>query len=137
MAKRKDTENDIILQRKKQRAFLTAYATCGVISRAAEAAGIARQTHYDWMNNDPEYVEAFKQAEEEAAESLEAEARRRALEGWEEPVYYKGRVVGSVRKYSDTLLMFMLKGAKPEKYKERAEVKHEGEISVRKLEDFL
>ena len=37
----------------------------------------------------------------------------------EEPVFYQGEVVGSVRKFSDTLLMFLLKGNRPDKYKDR------------------
>ena len=47
---------------------------------------------------------------------------RRALEGGEEPVFYQGKIVGSVRKYSDTLLMFMLKARRPERYRDRVGV---------------
>ena len=47
---------------------------------------------------------------------LEDEAVRRAKEGVEEPVYQGGKLVGHVQKYSDTLLIFLLKGAKPQKY---------------------
>ena len=48
--------------------------------------------------------------------------RRRAVEGVEEPVgWYKGEAGGVVRKYSDTLLIFLLKGRKPEMYRERYE----------------
>src|SRR5262249_21583923 len=54
-------------------------------------------------------------------EVLEAELRRRAVEGWLEPVYYRGKKVGDVRKFSDTCLIFALKGEKPEKYRERFE----------------
>jgi hypothetical protein len=37
--------------------------------------------------------------------------------------------------YSDTLLIFLLKGARPEKYRERADVRHSGKIDVSKLTD--
>ena len=37
-------------------------------------------------------------------------------------MYYKGEVVGTIRKYSDTLLIFLLKGALPEVYRERYEI---------------
>ena len=40
----------------------------------------------------------------------------------EEPVYYQGEVVGQVQRYSDTLLMFLLKGRRPEKFKDRTEL---------------
>ncbi len=59
-----------------------------------------------------------------AADVLEAEAHRRAVEGVEEPVgWYKGVAGGTVRRYSDVLLMFLTKGALPERYRERVEVR--------------
>ncbi len=46
------------------------------------------------------------------------------LEGVEEPVgWYKGVPGGTVRRYSDVLLMFLLKALRPEKYRERVEVR--------------
>jgi hypothetical protein len=57
-----------------------------------------------------------------AAEALEAEAIRRGFEGVEEPVgWYKGQPGGYITRYSDTLLIFLLKGALPNKYKDRME----------------
>ncbi len=42
------------------------------------------------------------------------------MEGVEEPVrWYKGEAGGMVRKYSDVLLIFLLKGLRPDKYKDR------------------
>ena len=107
------------ITRPKKRAFLAAYAEVGNVSQAAKIAGIDRQTHYDWKRNDPDYAEAFGHAEEMAADRLEQEARRRAVKGVEEPIFYQGKKVGTVQKYSDTLLIFLLKGARPEKYAER------------------
>ena len=52
-------------------------------------------------------------------ESLEAEAYRRAFEGVDEPVFYQGEEVARVKKPSDSLMMFLLKGGMPEKYKDR------------------
>jgi len=106
-------------RRIKKEAFLTAFSECGIITLAAEAAGIARSTHYRWLEEDPDYPALFMAAAEQAGERLEQEARRRAVEGVEETVYYQGKPCGTVTKYSDTLLIFMLKGAKPEKYQER------------------
>jgi len=42
-------------------------------------------------------------------EMLEDEAMRRALHGDMQPVFYQGREVGSVRKRSDAMLMFLLR----------------------------
>jgi len=114
--------SDTVGQRKKeiaQAAFLEAFAECGTIRHAAKAAGIGRQTHYDWLEADPKYADAFAEAEHEACEALEAEARRRAVEGVEQPVFQGGKKIGMIRKYSDTLLIFLLNGANPEKYRQR------------------
>ena len=49
-------------------------------------------------------------------ERREAEADRRAMQGWEEPVFQGGVQVGAVRKYSDKLLELQLKANNPKKY---------------------
>lgn len=109
------------LRHKKKNAFLAAYALCGNITKAAECATIPRMTHYDWLKSDEAYAAAFEEAKQEACDHLEAEARRRAVEGTEKPVFYKGEECGTIREYSDTLLMFLMKGAMPEKYKDRVQ----------------
>ncbi len=107
-----------------QRAFLAAYREMGVIKRACKVAGVGRRTHYAWMDANPQYREAFEAAKEDAADILEAEVYRRAVEGVEKPVgWYKGKPGGYVREYSDVLLMFQLKALRPEKYRERYEVR--------------
>lgn len=53
---------------------------------------------------------------------MEAEAWRRGKTGVLKPVYQGGKKVGSVREYSDTLLIFMLKGTRPEKYRDRQQI---------------
>jgi len=106
----------------RQDAFLAEYKLCATITHAAEIALIARQRHYKWLDNDPAYAKRFEEAKTAATDSLVAEARRRATQGVEESVYYQGEVVGTIRKYSDTLLIFLLKGALPEVYRERYEI---------------
>ncbi len=132
----------------KKRAFLAAYSETGNISRSAEIAHIERATHYNWLKADQQYVDAFQQAHEKAIDTLESEARRRAVEGVEKPVYQGGRKVGVVREYSDVLLIFLMKGANPGKYREnvkhqhrhRHDHKHEVsqvEQSVDRIDDIL
>jgi hypothetical protein len=106
----------------KKAAFLEAYSKLGTITHAAKAAGVPRSSHYEWLQTDPEYRKAYDDAEQQAIEGLEREARRRAIEGTEEPVFHQGQIVGGVRKYSDTLLIFLLKGARPERYRERVDM---------------
>lgn len=123
---------DRILQVKKE-SFLESFGRIGTVTGAAQAVGISRQTHYDWLESDPDYPKAFADRIEEAADRLENEARRRAVAGVEEPVVYQGviqttlnsqgqRIPVTVRKYSDVLLIFLMKGAMPHKYRERGDM---------------
>lgn len=112
-------------KRQRQRAFLKAYASAGNLAVAAQAADVDRSAVYRWQK-EPKFADQFEQAREEAADRLEAEALRRARSGVDEPVFYRGVQVGSVRKYSDTLLIFLLKAARPEKFRDRASVEHSG-----------
>lgn len=116
---------------KLQSAFLSAYEECGNITAAAKMANMDRTTHYKWMLEDDTYSEKFEAANMVFVETMEAEARRRAIEGVEVPIYWQGARVGTKQQYSDTLMIFLLKGELPDKYKERAEqdVKHSGQIN--------
>ena len=113
----------------KQKAFLAVYAACGCITYAARKAKCSRFAHYKWMQ-DAAYAEAFAEARAEACDVLESEARRRAVEGVRKPVYYQGDVVGTVREYSDTLLIFLLKGAMPEKYRDNVKTEDTGSAEL-------
>ena len=108
--------------------FLKELAQRGNVTLAAVKAKIGRQTAYDARGSDPAFATAWKQAEEIGVELMEAEARRRAVEGCDRPVYQGGKLVGKVREYSDVLLIFLLKAHKPEKYRERSQVEHSGAI---------
>ena len=72
-----------------------------------------------------------------AGDALEAEAIRRATEGVLKPTgWYKGEPGGYIREYSDILLIFLLKGAKPDKYAERVQVRGTlANIDLAKLPD--
>ena len=108
-----------IFDNPKKNAFLQAYIEMGGhVSKAARAARVDRSTPYNWLAADPAYKEAFERAREQAADVLEAEVIRRGAHGIDEPVFYQGKVVGQIRKYSDNLLMFMLKGLRPAKFRD-------------------
>lgn len=74
-------------------------STCNV-TLAARGAGIIRNTAYVHYKALPEFAAAWDDAKEAAIEILEAEAWQRA------------------RKQSDTLMIFLLKAHKPDKYRE-------------------
>lgn len=111
---------------RRKAGFLAAFAVSGNVSAACVEAGVSRRVVYDWKGNDPSFLEAFEEAELASTEALEEEARRRAAIGTEEPVWHNGQQVGTVRKYSDTLLIFLLKARNPSKYRERWQLQHAG-----------
>jgi hypothetical protein len=75
----------------KKARFLKAYATVCQVTLAAEMAGIDRGTHYGWLKKDPGYRAQFEAANDQAAQTLEDEAVRRAYEGVERPVTVAGK----------------------------------------------
>ena len=111
-------------RREIQAQFCRAYEETGTITHAARAVGLSRQAHYDWIADpdDDEYKRLWAEAQEGFIEWLEREAARRAAEGYEVGQYYQGTKVGVERRYSDYLLMFLLKGRRPEVYKDRQEL---------------
>jgi hypothetical protein len=107
-------------------AFLDAFAKTGNVSEAAKTAGISRQHAYYARDSDPDYAKAWDDAEQQSHDALEREAFRRAHEGVKDfKVGPDGQFV-EMRKYSDTLLIFLLKARRPGKYRENVTVEHTG-----------
>ncbi len=110
------------LTRELKMVFLRAYAKHGIISDGTQSAGITYRTFYGWRKNDEVFHEDCKTAESMANDLMEREARRRAIEGFDRPVIYQGEVTETYTDYSDSLLTTLLKGNRPEKYKERTQL---------------
>ena len=111
----------------KKGRFLSVMRQTANATRAAAAIGVNRKTVYNWRDEDPEFAEAWLHARESYAEDvLEAEADRRAVEGVHHRTYFDkdGNAVGEERRYSDTLLIFRLKGLKPNEYKDVGAYEH-------------
>lgn len=89
--------------------FLEALATGSTPTTAAEQAQMSFATARVWRKNDPEFAQAWTDAVEMGLDKLEDEARRRAFDGVLEPVFQGGQEVGFIRKYSDTLMVFLLR----------------------------
>lgn len=121
---------------KKRASFLAELAVRGNVSDACAAADLGRTTVYEWRADDATFATEWDAALDQAADLMEREAYRRAVEGLDKPVF--GSLgnnmgtgeVGVIREYSDTLLIFLLKGARPEKFRERTEQKHTGHVEV-------
>lgn len=103
-----ETQPEQTAQQKSQAELLAAYKITGNITQACEVVKIGRTTHYRWLKTDPEYAASFEEAKPEAVQGLEDEAIKRAKSG------------------SDVLLIFLLKGAYPAKYRERYDLQHTG-----------
>jgi len=106
----------------KKRAYLLALSRTGVILRACKAAEISHALPWVWRQDDEVFVLLEQQARKLGAEVLVQEAYRRAVEGIDKPIYYEGKRVDTLREYSDTLLIFLMKGALPDIYRERYEI---------------
>lgn len=124
--------------------FLDVYSKTGNMTEACRLSGLRRADVLAKKKDDPEgFGAAMREAEAEAADVLEAEARRRAVEGTDDlvihsgaPVYHrdaKGKVVCDelgqpipvVKKiYSDRLLETLLKANNPDKFRENVKVDH-------------
>lgn len=100
------------------KAYLSELSKHGAPGVAAEAVSVHRSSIARARHRHPTFAIAEAAAKQKAGDRWEAEVARRAFEGVEEPVFHQGIECGTVRKYSDTLAMFMLKGLRPEKYRD-------------------
>jgi len=105
----------------RQRLFLEAFSEHANVLLAARAADIDRTTVYTWLEHDEDFSFAYNQAKEDAKDVLRAEIYRRGKEGWDESIYELGVLTKTVRKHSDTLLIFHAKMLMPE-YREKSTV---------------
>ena len=94
----------------KKKLFLNDLARNGNISNAAKRAGVVRRTHYDWLDNDPDYKQQYDDALADFKDGIEFEIHRRAMKA-------------KVR--SDTMLIFEAKKWIPE-YRDNYKVEHTG-----------
>jgi hypothetical protein len=92
------------VERKRKR-FLEFLCAGEPVTRAAAGAGVGRRTVYDWRKADAEFAQAWDEAWEQGTDLLEEVALERAVNG------------------SDLLLIFLLKGRRPQRYRDN--VRHE------------
>src|SRR5712664_3402215 len=104
------------LTQARQELFLKALSETGSVTTAVALAGTSRTRVYELRKADQAFARTWQDAEEIAADQIHEEARRRALEGVEEPLVSAGKLVRddsgqpiTVRRYSDTILLALLK----------------------------
>ena len=106
---------------KNRKAFLAALKISASVTRAAQAAGVSRTRAYQWRDGSEEFAQAWDDAVDEAVDSLEQEAWRRARDGVDKPVTFQGQITDTYLEYSDPLLMFLLRGHRP-RFKDKVEL---------------
>lgn len=104
------------LTSRKLNTFLLALAQTGNFVRSAKAIQIHPTSIYDLMRREPTWAAAVDLAKNQAVAELEEECRRRAVTGVDEPQFYKGEEVATIKRYSDRLLEFLLMAHGGEKY---------------------
>ena len=112
--------NRLKLTKERQERFLKALADTGNVTAAVAVAGTSRTRVYELRSTHSAFAAAWEEAEEMAVDKLEAEARRRAIEGIPEPLVSAGRLVCgtdgepiAIRRYSDNLLLALLRAHRP------------------------
>lgn len=105
-----------------QEPFLAAMRELPIVSHAAKLVGIDRTTAYYERKNNPDFAAAWDDAVEEGVDKVEAAAFQRATQGWDDPVFHMGEVVGYRKLYSDRLAELVLKGRRKSIYVDRSEV---------------
>lgn len=108
---------------RKKEIFLEELAQSCNVKTACEVAGIDRKTAYVWKDEDTDagraFANAWKCALADGCDEMHKEARRRAVDGCPETVYWQGMPVGEKINYSDTLLIFLMKAHQPDVYGDR------------------
>jgi hypothetical protein len=116
----------------QQDVFLAAYRKTGLLQQSAKLAGLTKHDIERYTKGNTAEAECFALNLQDAADSwsdtLRAELSRRAIEGVEENVYYKGEWLETKRVYSDSLLTLMATSTLPE-YKKAVE-KETGGITI-------
>lgn len=102
---------------------------------AAEASGVDRPAHYDWLKKSPAYAEAFAACQFELGQFLEDLAIERA-KGYKRILYYNGKPIRNGRNfatepaYDVALHMMTLKRFRPNEYRDRSVTEVTGTVNI-------
>ncbi len=89
------------------------------LTAAAESVGVHPATVYAWLDQDPEFFQAYTKAKEVLADKLEEVCISRAIDK------------------SDLLMIFSLKGLRPEKYADKHMVAHKHTHEIKRANALL
>ena len=100
-----DTERHIVFSPQRQAEFLQSLQLLGNVRLAARAARVSAQTAYRARRGSAAFAQMWDAALLAARAHAEQVLADRALNGWEEAVFYHGEEVARRRRYSDRLLL--------------------------------
>lgn len=89
-------------------------AHTGRVAQSCKAVGVSKTRVQEQKGNDPDFAAKYQEALELYSEKLEQEAERRGHDGVDEPVYHKGEIQGTVKRFSDRLLELLMKKNNPQ-----------------------
>lgn len=101
--------------------YLETMRHCANVSISSKVAGVTRQAAQAARTTDPDFAAAEKQAIEAGIDLVEASAFKSAVYGDLKPVYHQGILCGEVLEYSDAMRAMLLKGRRPEVYRDKLE----------------
>ena len=103
--------------------FLQLTASGETCLDALESAGLSWGELQAYKGRHPAIADLYQHARELMRDQQIAQRERallkRGVEGWEDPVYHKGELSGTIRRYSDKCLEIGLKANQPKKYRDR------------------
>ena len=97
----------------RRQAFLLCLSHIGNVTVAAEWAGCRRSQVYHWRGQDADFAAAWDDALQAAWDRLEHLAWQQATRGVEIPYFYKGEQVAVIRRFSERLMIQLLKARPP------------------------
>jgi hypothetical protein len=100
----------------RQKNFIERLAATASVTDAARYVGMSRQSARDLYNRSPQFRAAWDEAVKASVGVLAETAFDRAVNGVQEQVWYKGRMVGFREKHDNRLLMFLLRVRDPLNY---------------------
>lgn len=101
------------MNRKKKAMIEALKKSLGIISTAAEKVGIHRDTHYNWMRDDPEYAQEVRNINEYTIDFVESKLFQEVN---------NGNITG--------MIFYLKTKAKSRGYIERQEVEHSGSVNI-------
>ena len=101
-----------------QNRFLAAYTIWGTDGKARDAAGVQQDRLYRWKQ-EPEFLQKYAQARKDFGEQIEHKAYQLVLHMLTPETDDEGKIEYHAQaRFYQTLVMFVLNGMFPEKYKD-------------------